>query len=100
MRNSSPCLSATQLTGKGTDAVHHLGRAASEKRPSLAFWRFFGGQTLAPEREPPSSSQNSPERPNLLYTLFSALGVLWLLSKFSAPNNKTSKTIGPQDTPE
>ena len=55
---------------------------------------------MAPEREPASSSQNSPERPGLLYILFSVLGVLWLFSQFRAPHNYSRESIHPQDTPE
>ncbi|HVS89021.1 MAG TPA: hypothetical protein VHF01_12480 [Candidatus Acidoferrum sp.] len=52
---------------------------------------------MAPEREPSSSSQNSPEPPNLLYIVFSALGVLWLFSKFRAPSQQSVNATGTQD---
>jgi hypothetical protein len=54
---------------------------------------------LAPEREPSSSSQNSPEPRGLLYILLSAFAFLsgWLLSKSHTPNEDAGKSASPQD---
>jgi hypothetical protein len=48
----------------------------------------------------PSSPQNSSGRSGLFYILLSALGVLWLLLQFRAPNKDAREVVHPQDTPE